>query len=311
VSEAADPHGEQRAHDAERARSALKQPGRKIVTRTKGRTNGPITQFVSPSDLGQSMKPFVMLARYSVPGTATFNYPMHPHSGVASLAIIVEGTLHSVDSKGRPKILQRGSVEWLLAGRGIWHGGPVSTVAPTCGYLMWLALPPEHELAPPAEAFVDAKQLPVEGAARVLLGRFNGTESVWPAPVPATCLYVELKASDTWHYDPPETHDVLWMVVCAGALDAGEPVPEGDLVVFERSAQSLNIVARSDCSFILGSARFSPHDIVESHSSVHTSLAALRQAEDEIARLGEQLNAQGRLAAEQWESAMQKMRGRR
>jgi hypothetical protein len=100
------------------------------------------------------------------------------------------------------------------------------------------------------------------------------------------------------------------MVVCSGSLDAGEAVREGELAVFERSPQSVDIIARSDCSFILGSARFSPHDIVESHSSVHTSLAALHQAEDEIARLGEQLNAQGRLAAEQWESAMQKMRSR-
>ena len=79
------------SHRAPGARDESRQPGRKIVTRTKGRTNGPITQFVSPSDLGQSIKPFVMLARYSVPEAATFQYPMHPHSGVASLAMIVEG----------------------------------------------------------------------------------------------------------------------------------------------------------------------------------------------------------------------------
>jgi redox-sensitive bicupin YhaK (pirin superfamily) len=293
------------------SRTAMPRQRRGIVTRTKGRENGPVTQFVSPSDLGQSIKPFVMLARYCVPETATFNYPMHPHSGIASLAVIVEGTIRSLDSKGRPKVLPRGAVEWLMAGRGIWHGGPVSTVATTCGYLMWLALPPEHELAPPHEAFLEAQHTPADGAARVLLGRYNGTESAWPAPVPATCLLVELGEGDTWRYDPPETHDVLWLVVCTGSLDAGEPVREGDLVVFERSSQSVNLIARSDCSFILGSAQFSPHDIVESHSSVHTSLAAMRQAEDEIARLGEQLNAQGRLSAEQWESAMQKMRCRR
>jgi hypothetical protein len=133
---------------------------------------------------------------------------------------------------------------------------------------------------------------------------------VWNAPVPATCLYVELSEGDRWRYDPPDTYDVLWMVVCSGSLDAGESVPEGELVVFERSGQSVSFVARSTCSFILGSAQFSPHDIVERHSSVHTSAAALRQAEDEIARLGEQLNAQGRLAAGQWESAM-RILGRR
>jgi redox-sensitive bicupin YhaK (pirin superfamily) len=284
---------------------------RRITARTKGRTNGPITQFVSPSDLGQSLKPFVMLARYAVPETASFNYPMHPHSGIASLAVIVDGALRSVDSKGKPKTLERGSVELLMAGRGIWHGGPVNTIGATCGYLMWLALPPEHELGQPGEAFLDAQQTPIEGAARVLLGRFNGTESAWPTPLPATCLHVELREGDVWRYDPPEHHDVLWLTLCSGLLDAGETLEAGELAIFERSHASVTIVARSDCSFILGSAQFSQHDIVESHSSVHTSHAAMQQAEDEIARLGEQLNAQGRLTAEQWESAMQKMRSHR
>src|SRR5262249_48557234 len=98
---------------------------RRIMARTRGRVNGPVTQFISPSDLGQWLKPFVMLARYAVDETASFNYPMHPHSGIASLAVIVEGTLRSFDSNGNPKTLQRGSVELLVAGRGIWHGGQV------------------------------------------------------------------------------------------------------------------------------------------------------------------------------------------
>ncbi|CAB3761898.1 pirin family protein [Paraburkholderia humisilvae] len=289
----------------------LQTTRRRIITRTRGRTNGPVTQFVSPSDLGRLLKPFVMLARYAVPETASFYYPMHPHSGIASLAVIVEGTLSSFDSKGKPKMLQRGSVELLMAGRGVWHGGPVNTTGSTCGYLMWLALPPQHELAPPAEAFLDARQTPVEGAARVLLGRFNGTESASHVPVAVTCLHVELREGDNWRYDPPEGHNVLWMVACAGSFAVGERVDHGELVVFERSHASVDVVARSDCGFILGSAPLSPHDIVESHSSVHTSAAAMREAEDEITRLGERLNAQGRLSAEQWEGAMQKMRYRR
>ncbi|MFC0577420.1 pirin family protein [Paraburkholderia solisilvae] len=284
---------------------------RAIATRTKGRTNGPVTQLVSPSDLGQSLKPFVMLARYAVAESATFIYPLHPHSGIASLAMIVEGTLSCVDSNGKPKTLQRGAVELLVAGRGIWHGGPVNTIGSTCCYLMWLALPPEYELAEPSETFLDVQQTPAEGAARVLLGRLNGTESAWATPVPATCLYVELREGDSWRYDPPDGHDVLWVVVCSGSLGAGQTIDAGELVIFERSFASVQFVARSDCSFMLGSAPFSPHDIVESHSSVHTSAAAMRRAEDEITSLGEQLNAQGRLSAEQWESAMQKMRSRR
>jgi hypothetical protein len=39
------------------ARNAL----RRIARRTRGRTHGPITRLMSPSDFGQLLKPFVFL----------------------------------------------------------------------------------------------------------------------------------------------------------------------------------------------------------------------------------------------------------
>jgi hypothetical protein len=37
----------------------LKEKGREIVLRTRGSLHGPITRLVSPSDIGQAIKPFV------------------------------------------------------------------------------------------------------------------------------------------------------------------------------------------------------------------------------------------------------------
>jgi hypothetical protein len=39
----------------------LKGKGREIVLRARGSSHGPITRLVSPSGLGQSIKPFVFL----------------------------------------------------------------------------------------------------------------------------------------------------------------------------------------------------------------------------------------------------------
>src|SRR2546422_10875109 len=36
-------------------------PVREVIYRTKGRTSGPITRLVNPSDLGDLIKPFVFL----------------------------------------------------------------------------------------------------------------------------------------------------------------------------------------------------------------------------------------------------------
>ena len=38
-----------------------KQRLRQIVHRTRGQRHGPITRLMSPSDLGESLKPFVFL----------------------------------------------------------------------------------------------------------------------------------------------------------------------------------------------------------------------------------------------------------
>jgi redox-sensitive bicupin YhaK (pirin superfamily) len=177
-----------------------------------------------------------------------------------------------------------------------------------CSFVMWLALPPTHELAAPRELLVDADEIPVEGNARVLLGRFNRAQSLLPLPSLATCLFVELRASEVWRYDPPEGHDVFWMVVCTGSVDVGEPINEGELVIFDRSGVSVDVLTQGGCSVIIGSAPFSRQDLIERDSSVHTSAASLKTARTEILRIGEQLSAEGHLTTEQWEHAREKLR---
>jgi len=43
------------------AKSPLPHLARAIVRRTRGRTHGPITRLMSPSDFGEILKPFVFL----------------------------------------------------------------------------------------------------------------------------------------------------------------------------------------------------------------------------------------------------------
>jgi len=63
--------------------SSPRRLARAIMHRTRGRTNGPITRLMNPSDLGEILKPFV-LDLFDHEG-APFNGPLHPHSGIATL----------------------------------------------------------------------------------------------------------------------------------------------------------------------------------------------------------------------------------
>jgi hypothetical protein len=55
---------------------------RRIARRTRGRKHGPTTRLMSPSDLGELLKPFVFLDRFEHEGPP-FNGGLHPHSGIA------------------------------------------------------------------------------------------------------------------------------------------------------------------------------------------------------------------------------------
>src|SRR5258705_13172875 len=65
---------------------------RHITQRTRGRTHGPMTRLMSPSDFGQILKPFVFLDLFDHEG-APFNGPLHPHSGIATLTYLLEGSV--------------------------------------------------------------------------------------------------------------------------------------------------------------------------------------------------------------------------
>ena len=134
---------------------------RAIAQRTRGRTHGPVTRLMSPSDLGSILKPFVFLDLFDHEG-APFNGALHPHSGIATLTYLAEGAVNYIDPDNIRGTLPAGGVEWMQAGRGMWHGGGLDHPGRTRGFQLWIALPPELELGPTVSTFF----APEAGAAR-------------------------------------------------------------------------------------------------------------------------------------------------
>jgi hypothetical protein len=91
---------------------------RSIVHRSRGHTHGPITRLMSPGDLGQLLKPFVFLDLFDNGGEPLSGFGMHPHSGIATLTYIAEGSAGYEDTNGAEGVLEAGAVEWMQAGGG-------------------------------------------------------------------------------------------------------------------------------------------------------------------------------------------------
>ncbi|MBO9662841.1 MAG: pirin family protein [Dokdonella sp.] len=266
--------------------------GRNIVFRTRGREHGPITRMVSPSDIGRMIKPFVFLDLVdSQQPVGQKDFGWHPHSGIATLTLLIEGQGHYMESNGHEGPMSAGDVEWMSAGRGIWHTG--ETAPPIKAFQLWVALPEDRELSPAFSHHLSVDEIPFDGPARVLLGRSGSAASPIDAPPGINYFDVRLEAGQRWTHQPPEGHRVAWIAVMEGSLRAPERVGKGELAIFDRSNAAIEFEAIADTRFVLGTAIPHPHDLHLGYYSVHTSDAALAEGEREIARIGRELHAKG------------------
>ena len=271
---------------------------RGIVQRTHGRTGGPVTRLMSPDDLGQFLKPYVFLDLFAVEPETPTRFALHPHSGIATLTALTSGEMNYKRRDGEPASLTEGGIEWMMAGGGVWHGSSLTAPARAKGFQLWVALPPEFENADSEEVFLTSDQIAAVGPARVLLGEYQRVRSLVNPPFPMTYLHITLKADEAWTFVPPITHDVAWIALDRGCLMVeGEaaPIRASELAAFAYGTDPILIIAKESTSFVLGSARRHPHDLVTGHYSVHTNSAALAQGEARIDELGAELRRTGRL----------------
>ncbi|MBZ5794449.1 pirin family protein [Burkholderia contaminans] len=266
--------------------------GRHVVFRTRGHAHGPVVRMVSPSDVGEMIKPFVFLDLIDTQapiGQTAFGW--HPHSGIATLTLAIDGRGTYAESTGHEGTMEPGDIEWMSAGRGVWHTG--SVVPPVKAFQLWVALPPGRELAPAFSQHLSIDDIPTDGPARVLLGRSGDAVSPIDAPPGINYLVVQLKAGERWVSRPPQGYRVGWTAVMDGSLRMPEPVGQGELAVFDASDAPLEFEAVTDARFVVGTAIPHPHDLHLGNYSVHTSAAALVEGEREIVRIGHALRAKG------------------
>jgi redox-sensitive bicupin YhaK (pirin superfamily) len=177
----------------------------------------------------------------------------------------------------------------------LWHGGGLDKAGRTRGFQLWIALPPELESGPSVSICQAPEDVQEDGPARVLLGNYGAASSAIVSPSPINYLAVRLKAGERWRYEPPAGHTVLWTAVASGTVSVPDELQQGDLAAFEPSSEAVEFEARTDAEFVVGSAVPHKHDLVLGSHSVHTTPAALRDAQAHLSALQTRLVQEGRL----------------
>lgn len=268
-------------------------PSRSIVRRNTGLRHGPITRLISPGDEGALTKPFVFLDYVEAPAGAGPRFGFHPHSGIATLTFPLTFDVEHEASTGQIDAVQRGGVEWVLAGGGIWHRGRATSTEPLAGFQLWFSMPPSHELATPYARFIQPEAVPRVGPVKLLLGAHAGQHSPIDAPISADLLWVQLSAGDSWAYAPAPGHEVAWVFAQTGTLAVSGARLVRELAIFEEGGGALQFHAETDCAFLLGAAAKHAHDLVLGSHSVHTHRGALEAGVRRIMEIGEALESRG------------------
>jgi redox-sensitive bicupin YhaK (pirin superfamily) len=271
--------------------SSARTRGRAIVQLTAGRTHGPITRLMSPGDLGELVKPFVFLDYFEATSSGAPPMADHPHSGIATHTTLLQGSVGYRDSTGKSGTLRAGSVEWMQAGGGVWHGGDLRPGEPVRGYQLWVALPAHLELQAAFSRYLDPEAIESDGRVRVLLGSQGKLQSPIADVSRLAYLHVRLQDGETWRYQPPVDHDVAWLAVNDGKLHVAGTVVARRMAVFEEGDGALELRAEGPTEFVLGSAAKHPHPLVCGTYSVHTSERALALGEAGIRKVASALRA--------------------
>src|SRR6202049_4665895 len=211
---------------------------RQIALRTRGHSHGRVTRLVSPGDIGERIKPFVFLEYFDADPATAPEFGFHPHSGIATLTVILAGQAFYQETTGREGVIETGGVEWMRASSGVWHTGGMFGKERIKGFQLWVAMPPELELAEPQSQYLDASDFHFAGPARVIAGEYDGVKSIVESPRGITYLDVRLKAGERWNITSTTGNNTAWIASHQGIVTVPEQVSQGEVAVFEAGDQA-------------------------------------------------------------------------
>ncbi|MGB5356417.1 MAG: pirin family protein [Eudoraea sp.] len=184
----------------------------------------------------------------------------HPHIGLATLTYMLDGEIMHEDSIGTKQRITPGSVNWMVAGKGVSHSERTPTdlrngksfVAH--GYQIWVALPKSKEEMPPEFHHISAGDLPEwrDGTThfKLIAGKAYGYIS--PVPVFSPLFMVEIKTVSEYELiTGPELSGEIGICIVEGSIKAcGEIINKGNILV-SKISDVCNIIVSSKTHLLL------------------------------------------------------------
>ncbi|MDF3865493.1 pirin family protein [Pseudomonas denitrificans (nom. rej.)] len=254
----------------------------------------PVRTLFSYDSLGEHLSPFLLLDHAGPhafgPSTVRRGVGQHPHRGFETVTLVYQGELEHRDSSGGGGRIGPGDVQWMTAGDGILHeeyhspefarsGGNLHVVQ------LWVNLPARHKRTVPAYQTLLAGDIPsielADGAGRlrVIAGDFAGHAGPAHTFSPLDVWDLRLQAGRPLELAVKAQRNTALVVMRGNVrLGSGETLREGQLALFDRRGDSLQLEAESDALVLLLSGEPLNEPIVGYGPFVMNSESEIQQA---------------------------------
>ncbi|WP_237522972.1 pirin family protein [Streptomyces sp. SID1328] len=173
--------------------------------------------------------PFLLLSEdwFSSPG-----FEWHPHRGVETVTIVLDGVLEHGDNIGHAGALTTGDVQWMTAGRGIIHRELAFRNERAHTLQLWVNLPPEMKMVDTRYQDLLAGRRPgieKDGAhIDVISGEIGGVQGPAVNNWPISGALITLEPGRRLEHVLPGRDRAFLHVLSGTVTIAGRPVQAGE-----------------------------------------------------------------------------------
>ena len=263
---------------------AAQPPGRSAPTHAN--------RMVMAPDRFAEHSPFLMLAEDWFAPPAGF--PTHPHRGMETVTLVLEGQMLHRDHTGGEGALEPGDVQWMTAGKGVMHSempGPQGVHS----LQLWLNLPGAQRLVKARYQDQPASQAQVltgEGwEMRLYAGRQGEAERPHGSSYPMGLVTLRAEPGARLQLQIPSEERAFLYVIDGAAMAGADriPVAAGQVAWTDPSGaaaatDTLSLEAREPLRAVLYSGRPIDEPVVAYGPFVMNTMDEIRQAFDDYRR---------------------------
>jgi redox-sensitive bicupin YhaK (pirin superfamily) len=174
--------------------------------------------------------PFLALAEdwFSTPG-----FEWHPHRGLETVTLVVDGVLEHGDNLGHTGAIEPGEAQWMTAGRGIIHRELAYRDEHAHVLQLWLNLPAAKKMTPSRYQDLTNARIPRVHAPGVVVDIHAGTVDGVPGGADThqsvQGVLATLDPMASYPLAVPAQHRLFAHVLSGRALAGGPPLHAGEI----------------------------------------------------------------------------------